>query len=169
MSTTLYNRSANGSIACTLLWFIPEPLSMFPANRMSTRRNLHNKAYWQMLQGYDDTLWCWGDDSFLRTRTLCYRLYVQHHTFQSCLLILRPDGLGPLIFASMSEIPILGRRVAYLVTFTLYLCFSPGAALVDNIGGLMFFRFLQSFFGSPCLANGGAIMQDMVSFICSFT
>jgi len=76
--------------------------------------------------------------------------------------MLRPDGLGPLIFAPMSEIPIFGRNFAYLVTFTLYLCFSLGAALVDNIIGLMFFRFLQGFFGSPCLANGGASMQDMV-------
>lgn len=35
-------------------------------------------------------------------------------------------------------------------------------ALVNNIGGLLFLRFLQGFFGSPCLANGGATMQDMV-------
>lgn len=31
-------------------------------------------------------------------------------------------------------------------------------ALVDNLGGLLVLRFLLGFFGSPCLASGGASM-----------
>lgn len=33
------------------------------------------------------------------------------------------------------------------------------AALVDNLGGLLFLRFLLGLFGSPCLANGGASLS----------
>jgi DHA1 family multidrug resistance protein-like MFS transporter len=63
----------------------------------------------------------------------------------------------------MSEIPIFGRNIPYITTITMYLFFSLGAALVDNFGGLMFLRLLQGFVGSPCLANGAASLQDMVS------
>lgn len=38
-------------------------------------------------------------------------------------------------------------------------------ALVDNFAGLIVLRFLQGFFGSPCLATGGATLQDMYSII----
>ena len=72
------------------------------------------------------------------------------------------DGLGPLLWAPMSEIPTFGRNVPYVATFAIYLILAVPTALVDNVGGLLFLRFLQGFFGSPCLANGGATMQDMV-------
>ena len=72
------------------------------------------------------------------------------------------DGCGPLIWAPMSEIPAFGRNLPYIVTFAIYVILCVPTALVDNIGGLLFLRFLQGFFGSPCLANGGATMQDMV-------
>jgi DHA1 family multidrug resistance protein-like MFS transporter len=85
------------------------------------------------------------------------------------LLMTREDGLGPLIFAPMSEIPIFGRSVPYIATLTFYLLFTLGAALVDSFGGLMCLRFLQGFFSSPYLANGGASMQDMVCLISSST
>jgi MFS family permease len=67
-------------------------------------------------------------------------------------------GIGPLIWAPMSEIPTFGRNVPYVVTFALYVILCVPTALVDNLGGLLFLRFLQGFFGSPCLANGGASM-----------
>ena len=71
-------------------------------------------------------------------------------------------GLGPLIWAPMSEIPAFGRNIPYVATFAIYLILGIPTALVDNLGGLLVLRFLQGFFGSPCLANGGATMQDMV-------
>jgi DHA1 family multidrug resistance protein-like MFS transporter len=74
------------------------------------------------------------------------------------------DGLGPLLFAPMSEIPAIGRSLPYLATLVLYIVLCVPTALVDNLGGLLFLRFLQGFFGSPCLANGGATMQDMVCY-----
>jgi len=75
----------------------------------------------------------------------------------------KPDGLGPLLWSPMSEIPIFGRNVPYLATFAVYIILCVPTALADNFGGLLVLRFITGFFGSPCLANGAATMQDMVS------
>ncbi|KAH8821786.1 multidrug transporter [Xylogone sp. PMI_703] len=74
-------------------------------------------------------------------------------------------GTGPLLFSPMSEIPLFGRNVPYVATFALYLAIAAPTAVLNNFGALVFFRFLQGFFGSPCLANGGATMQDMYSLL----
>ena len=74
-------------------------------------------------------------------------------------------GIGPLIFAPLSEIPIVGRSPVYAVTMFIFVIISIPTALVKNFGGLLVLRFLQGFFGSPCLANGGASMQDMYSLL----
>jgi MFS transporter, DHA1 family, multidrug resistance protein len=84
---------------------------------------------------------------------------------QDCQLISDLDGLGPLLFSPMSEIPLFGRNVPYVATFAIYVILAVPTALVDNLGGLLVLRFLQGFFGSPCLANGGATMQDMYSLL----
>lgn len=74
-------------------------------------------------------------------------------------------GIGPLIFAPMSEIPVIGRSPVYATTFAIFVILSIPTALVNNFAGLLVLRFLQGFFGSPCLANGGATMQDMYSLL----
>jgi DHA1 family multidrug resistance protein-like MFS transporter len=74
-------------------------------------------------------------------------------------------GLGPLIWAPMSEIPSFGRNVPYIATFAIYMILSVPTALTPTLAGLLVCRFLQGFFGSPCLANGGASMQDMYSLL----
>ena len=74
-------------------------------------------------------------------------------------------GIGPLIFAPMSEIPVIGRNPVYMVTFAIFVILSIPTAVVGNFAGLLVLRFLQGFFGSPCLANGGATMQDMYSLL----
>ncbi|KAJ5614813.1 hypothetical protein N7528_008467 [Penicillium herquei] len=73
-------------------------------------------------------------------------------------------GTGPLIFSPLSEIPIIGRNPVYIVTMFLFVIISIPTALVGNFPGLMVLRFLQGFFGSPCLASGGASIGDMYSF-----
>jgi DHA1 family multidrug resistance protein-like MFS transporter len=75
--------------------------------------------------------------------------------------LITPDGLGPLLWSPMSEIPIFGRNVPYVGTFVIYVILCVPTALVNNVGGLLVLRFLTGFFGSPCLANGGATMQDL--------
>jgi MFS transporter, DHA1 family, multidrug resistance protein len=74
-------------------------------------------------------------------------------------------GMGPLIFAPLSEIPVIGRSPVYLVTFLIFTIVSLPAALVNNFAGLLVLRFLQGFFGSPCLANGAATLGDMYSML----
>ncbi len=74
-------------------------------------------------------------------------------------------GTGPLIFSPLSEIPSIGRNPPYIITMTIFVILCVPTALVDNFAGLIVLRFLQGFFGSPCLATGGASMQDMYSLI----
>jgi DHA1 family multidrug resistance protein-like MFS transporter len=74
-------------------------------------------------------------------------------------------GVGPLLFSPLSEIPRIGRSPVYIVTMILFVVISIPTALVDNYPGLMVLRFLQGFFGSPCLASGGASMGDMYSLM----
>ena len=74
-------------------------------------------------------------------------------------------GIGPLIFSPLSEIPSIGRNPPYMITMGIFVILCVPTALVDNFAGLLVLRFLQGFFGSPCLATGGASMQDMFSLI----
>ncbi|KAJ5628496.1 hypothetical protein N7490_010724 [Penicillium lividum] len=74
-------------------------------------------------------------------------------------------GLGPLLFSPMSEVPAYGRNVPYITSFFIFVILCIPTALVDNYPGLMILRFLQGFFGSPCLASGGASMGDMYNEI----
>jgi len=74
-------------------------------------------------------------------------------------------GIGPLLWAPLSEIPIIGRSPVYAATMALFTILSLPTALVDNFAGLLVLRFLQGFFGSPCLAIGAATMQDMYSLL----
>jgi DHA1 family multidrug resistance protein-like MFS transporter len=74
-------------------------------------------------------------------------------------------GIGPLLFAPLTEIPIIGRNPVYYVTFILFFVLSFPTAVVDNFAGLLVLRFLQGFFGSPALANAGATFSDMYSVI----
>lgn len=72
-------------------------------------------------------------------------------------------GVGPLIFSPLSEIPRIGRNPVYAATMVLFVVLSIPTALARSFAGLMVLRFLQGFFGSPCLASGGASLGDMYS------
>lgn len=71
-------------------------------------------------------------------------------------------GIGPLLFAPLSEIASIGRNWVYVPTFFLFVILSIPTAVVNNYAGLLVLRFLTGFFGCPCLANGGASVGDMV-------
>jgi DHA1 family multidrug resistance protein-like MFS transporter len=74
-------------------------------------------------------------------------------------------GIGPLLFSPLSEIPRIGRSPVFIITMGLYVVLSIPTALVNNFPGLVILRFLQGFFGSPCLASGGATLSDMYSLV----
>lgn len=70
-------------------------------------------------------------------------------------------GIGPLLFSPLGEIPRIGRNPVYIITLFLFVVFSIPAPFVDTFAGLIILRFLQGFFGSPCLASGGATLGDI--------
>ena len=72
-------------------------------------------------------------------------------------------GVGPLLFSPVSEIPVVGRNPPYIITFAIFVILCVPTALVKNFAGLLVLRFLQGYFGSPCLATGGATMGDLYS------
>ncbi|UKZ77362.1 hypothetical protein TrVFT333_005082 [Trichoderma virens FT-333] len=74
-------------------------------------------------------------------------------------------GIGPLIFAPLSEIPVIGRNPPYILTYFAFVLISIGTAVVNNFPGLIVLRFLQGFFGSPCLATGGASLGDIYNLL----
>lgn len=74
-------------------------------------------------------------------------------------------GIGPLLFSPLSEIPIIGRNPPYIVSYAIFVILLVPTALVENFAGLIVLRFLQGFFGSPCLATGGATLQDVYSLV----
>lgn len=74
-------------------------------------------------------------------------------------------GLGPMVFSPMSEIPLFGRNLPYISSFALFVILAVPTALVNNYAGLLVLRFLTGFMGSPCLATGGATMQDLYSLL----
>ncbi|KAK5716867.1 hypothetical protein LTR17_016318 [Elasticomyces elasticus] len=74
-------------------------------------------------------------------------------------------GIGPLLWSPLSEIPSIGRNPPYMITMGVFVILLVPSALVQNFAGLLVLRFLQGFFGSPCLATGGASLQDMYSLI----
>lgn len=77
------------------------------------------------------------------------------------LMQLLVDAVGPLVFSPISEIAEIGRNPPYIISFTLFLIVSSLIWILDSFPAIVLFRFLQGFFGSPCLATGGATLQDM--------
>ncbi|KAF4549272.1 Caffeine resistance protein-like protein 3 [Elsinoe fawcettii] len=70
-------------------------------------------------------------------------------------------GLGPMVFAPMSEVPQIGRTPIYILTLIVFVVFQLGVIYAKNIGMLLAFRFLTGLFGSPVLATGGATLADI--------
>ncbi|KAJ5766282.1 uncharacterized protein N7511_003898, partial [Penicillium nucicola] len=72
-------------------------------------------------------------------------------------------GTGPLLFSPLSEIPSIGRNPPYVISFLLFIIISICLAVLDNFPAIVVLRFFQGFFGSPCLATGGATIYDIYS------
>ncbi|KAL8738202.1 MAG: hypothetical protein Q9181_000973 [Wetmoreana brouardii] len=70
-------------------------------------------------------------------------------------------GIGPLLWAPLSEIPLIGRNPVYITTLFVFVVFQVPTALATNFAMLLCFRFLTGFIGSPVLATGGASIGDM--------
>ncbi|TVY12934.1 Caffeine resistance protein 5 [Lachnellula arida] len=69
-------------------------------------------------------------------------------------------GIGPMLWSPLSEIPAVGRNLPYITTLFLFVVLCVPMSLVNNFAGILVLRFLLGFFGSPCLATGGASYGD---------
>ncbi|KAH6975175.1 major facilitator superfamily domain-containing protein [Ilyonectria sp. MPI-CAGE-AT-0026] len=113
--------------------------------------------------------WYYSDDSdnpqnWTNNKRLGISLIICLYTFVVYIL--------SAIYTSSTEgvmcafgIPRIGRNPVYIVTMFLFVIISIPTALVDNYPGLIVLRFLQGFFGSPCLASGGASIGDIYSLM----
>lgn len=81
-------------------------------------------------------------------------------TLTLCLFV-AGYGLGPMVWAPMSEIPQIGRNPVYIGTLVVFVIFQVPTAMATNFGMLLAFRFLTGLFGSPVLATGGASIADI--------
>lgn len=71
-------------------------------------------------------------------------------------------ALGPMLWSPLQETHQLGRNWIYWATLFVFVLFQMPMLLPScNFGTLLAFRFLTGFFGSPCLATGGASMGDI--------
>ncbi|KAK2761266.1 hypothetical protein FQN54_001788 [Arachnomyces sp. PD_36] len=80
-------------------------------------------------------------------------------------LVLLGYGLGALLFSPLSEIPAVGRNPPYIISLAIFILVSGIAVVVDNVPGFLVLRFLQGFFGSPCLATGAASLTDVTDLV----
>ena len=72
-------------------------------------------------------------------------------------------GIGPLVLAPMSE--TFGRKPIYIVCFSVFVLTQIPCALAKSVSMLIGFRFVQGFFGSASIANGGGTISDMYDAI----
>jgi len=70
-------------------------------------------------------------------------------------------GVGPMLWAPISEFPQIGRLPVYVGTLVVFVAVQFPAIYADNIHTLLAMRFLAGFFGAPALAIGGATMGDV--------
>lgn len=68
-------------------------------------------------------------------------------------------GMGPLVLAPFSE--TFGRRIVYIVCFSIFALLQIPIAFSPNIGFLIAVRSISGFFGSVGIANGGGTISDM--------
>ena len=71
-------------------------------------------------------------------------------------LLLAGFGLGPLIWAPLSE--VFGRKPAVLIPFFLAAIFSFTTAVANDIQTIMISRFFTGFFGSAPVTNTGGVL-----------
>ncbi|KZP32495.1 MFS general substrate transporter [Athelia psychrophila] len=68
-------------------------------------------------------------------------------------------ALGPMTLAPLSE--YYGRSPIYITSYFLFLLFTLGTALVQNLGGFLVLRILAGIFSSVTIANFGGTIADL--------
>lgn len=68
-------------------------------------------------------------------------------------------GLGPLLFAPLSE--VYGRKLAVLTPYFLAAIFSFATAVSKDLQTVLITRFFAGFFGSAPVTNTGGVLGDL--------
>ncbi|KAK7693214.1 hypothetical protein QCA50_002780 [Cerrena zonata] len=68
-------------------------------------------------------------------------------------------GLGPLVFAPLSE--VFGRRPVFLATYSILALFLLGCAFARSIEAMLVCRMLAGIFGSSPLTNASGVVSDI--------
>nr|POE94623.1 efflux pump bik6 [Quercus suber] len=76
-------------------------------------------------------------------------------------LLLFGFGVGPLLWAPLSE--VYGRRGAVLIPVFIAMLFSFGGGAAKDIQTIMLCRFFQGLFGSAPVTNTGGVLGDIWS------
>jgi DHA1 family multidrug resistance protein-like MFS transporter len=64
----------------------------------------------------------------------------------------------------MSEMGDVGRNIAYMSSFFIFIVMTSVGYRCSNYPGIVVIRFIQGFFGGPVLATGAASAQDIFPF-----
>ncbi|KAH7377245.1 major facilitator superfamily domain-containing protein, partial [Plectosphaerella cucumerina] len=134
-----------------------------PNNWSTSRKSIVTFLIWYM---YTFTIYC-GSSIYVPSVGQIIESFGVSETVASLGLALYVlgYGLGPLLFSPLSEVPYIGRNPIYITTFMIFILLTVAAALCPDLPGFLVLRFLQGFFGSPCLATGAATLTDMFSVI----
>ncbi|KAK9471052.1 major facilitator superfamily domain-containing protein [Dipodascopsis tothii] len=76
-------------------------------------------------------------------------------------LFLLGVGLGPMLFAPVSE--VFGRKIGVLIPFFISAFFAFGCGAALNVETVMLMRFFQGLFGGAPVSNSGGVLGDIWS------
>ncbi|EAU38873.1 conserved hypothetical protein [Aspergillus terreus NIH2624] len=102
----------------------------------------------------------WLDDNGRHLGKFHYHVGEEVGTLGTTLLLLG-FGLGPLVWAPLSE--VYGRKPAVLAPYFIAAIFSFGTATAKDIQTIMITRFFTGFFGSAPVTNTGGVLGDIWS------
>ena len=85
----------------------------------------------------------------------------QEVSFLGLSFLLLGFGLGPLVWAPLSE--VYGRKPAVLIPYFIAACFSFGTAAAKDIQTVLITRFFAGLFGSAPVTNTGGVLGDVWS------
>ena len=100
-------------------------------------------------------------DAYLEPRLTRFLLFFLKVVILGLSLFTLGFAVGPLLWAPLSE--LYGRRIVFLLTYSILTAFNAGAAGSQNIQTLIILRFLAGAFASSSNANAGGQIVDMWS------
>lgn len=124
---------------------------------------MRKKAATTIVYGFVTMTATWASASYAAgTRQVAHEFNIGEQTATlGTTLFLLGFGLGPLVWAPMSE--VYGRRMAVLPQMFIASCFSFASGTAANFQTLILTRFFGAVFASAPVTNTGGVMGDLFS------